>query len=217
MFVSLRLIALPGGSDREALAAALRAAAADLPGVGSSWIAPVLGEAAINAGDVVWRMTFASERDALSVTRHEAWRTRIAPLLAGAEVTALGYQVTRGDARPAGGGIWRALIFRVMPHGFPAGARELEDGLLLFPKYIPAIRSWALSAVSTVEGPKAFTHVWEQEFDSLRGLTGDYMEHPIHWGLVDAWFDAEYPQYIVDPGLIQVVGEIDQSIMATRA
>jgi hypothetical protein len=30
----------------------------------------------------------------------------------------------------------------------------------------------------------------EQEFDSLEGQTGEYMNHPIHWGLVDAIFDA---------------------------
>jgi len=61
---------------------------------------------------------------------------------------------------------------------------------------------------------QTYTHVWEQEFDNLDGLTGEYMNHPVHWGLADAFFDAECPEYIVDPHLVQVVGAIDQTIMA---
>ena len=100
-----------------------------------------------------------------------------------------------------------------MPHGFPQAARELEEATLLLPRHVPEIRSWALSTVATVEGPKAYTHVWEQEFDDLDGLTGPYMRTPVHYGLVDAWFDAEYPQYVVDPHVIQVIGDIDSTIM----
>jgi hypothetical protein len=40
------------------------------------------------------------------------------------------------------------------------------------------------------------------------------MDTPVHWGLVDAWFDADYPQYVVDPHVIQVVGAIDDTILA---
>ena len=78
---------------------------------------------------------------------------------------------------------------------------------------ISTIRSWALSTVSTSDGAKDFTHVWEQEFDAIEGLTGEYMDHPIHWGIVDSFFDAELPQYIVDPFLLQVVGKIERPII----
>lgn len=215
MFVSLRLIALPPEreGEREDLVGRLREVAGGLASVRSCWIAPVSPVAVINAGHVVWRMTFASEREALAVTLDPAWRGSVAKVLEGAEVTHVGYRVTRSDVQPAEGGIWRALVFRVMPHGFPNGARTLENGLLLMPGTVSTIRSWALSPVSLCEGPKAFTHVWEQEFDSLDGLTGEYMTHPVHWGLVDAFFDAECPEYIVDPHLIQVVGAIDRTIM----
>jgi Stress responsive A/B Barrel Domain len=215
MFISLRLITLPPEREAEkgTLAARLKQAAATLPGVRSCWIAPVSPVAVINAGHVVWRMSFACEREALAVTRDPAWRGAVAGLLGGAEVGHVGYRVTRSAVRPADGGIWRALVFRIMPHGFPQGARVLENGLLLMPGHVSTIRSWALSPVSLCEGPKAFTHVWEQEFDSLEGLTGEYMTHPVHWGMVDAFFDAECPEYIVDPHLIQVVGAIDRTIM----
>jgi hypothetical protein len=216
MFVLLRIITLPPqrAAQCESFLAPLRTAAAYLPGVCASWIAPMSSVAAINAGHVLWRQTFVAERDALAVAFTDEWRERVAPLLEGAQVTTVGYRVTCSAVREAGPGIWRALIFRVMPHGFPTVVAELEAGLLLFPKYIPAIRGWALSSVAASEGPKAFTHVWEQEFATLEGLTIDYMQHPVHWGFVDAWFDAEYPQYIVDPYLIQVVGEIDNTLLA---
>lgn len=215
MFVSLRIITLPQErvAERNALIVQLREAAADLAAAASTWIAPVLDTAVINAGHIVWRTEFKTEAAALAVTLDPAW-SRIAPVLDGAVVNAVGYNVTRSSVRPAGPGIWRALIFRLFPAAFPQAAAELEAATLLLPKYIPAIRSWALSQVSTVEGPKDFTYVWEQEFDSLSGLTGDYMVHPVHWGFVDAWFDAECPNYVVDPHLIQVVGEIQQTIMS---
>jgi len=215
MFVSLRLITLPPQREAESapLASRLREAAAELAGLRSCWIAPVSPVAAINAGHVVWRMNFATEREALAVTLDPAWQGTVRGLLDGANVSHVGYRVTRSAVRPAAGGIWRALVFRVMPHGFPDGARALDDALLLMPAHVSTIRSWALSRVSVCEGPKAYTHVWEQEFDSLDGLTGEYMAHPVHWGVADAFFDAEFPEYIVDPQLVQVIGAIDRTIM----
>lgn len=215
MFVSLRLINLPSARhlQRDVIVAKLREAMNGIPGVVSCWIAPVLEGVVINAGQIIWRMEFQAESEAQAIRLDPHWSGTIAPLLDDAEITTLGYRITRSGVRAAGSGIWRALIFRVVPAGFPDAARALEAGLLLFPKYIPAIRSWALSQVATVEGPKAFTHVWEQEFDSISGLTEDYMVSPLHWGVVDAWFDAESPNYVVDPQLIQVVGQIENTIM----
>jgi hypothetical protein len=216
VFVSLRMVALPPDreADRDAVVAAVRAAAVALPGLRSSWVAPVTAGVTINAGSLVWRATFGTEAEALAAPLTPAWRTGVAPALEGAQVSGVGYRVTRSAVRPAGPGIWRALVFRVMPHGFPETAAQLEAGLLLLPQHVPAIRSWALNPVSAVEGPKAYTHVWEQEFDSVEGLTGDYMRAPVHWGLVDSWFDADCPQYVVDPHVIQVVGDIDETVMA---
>ena len=216
MFVSLRIITLPPDSvDRQAgLATALEDAATALPGLRSSWVAPVSPVAVINAGHVVWRATFASEAEALAAPATPAWRTSVATLLAGSSITTVGYQVTRSTSREAGRGIWRALVFRVLPNSPSQAAAELEEATLLLPRYVPEIRAWALSRISTVEGPKAYTHVWEQEFDDLQALTGPYMRTPVHYGLVDGWFDAEYPQYIVDPHVIQVVGDIADTIIA---
>ena len=215
MFAVLRRIILPSDhrSEADKVVVTLRDAGLELPGVASSWVAPVPPTRVINAGDVVWRTAFRTESEALAAPLAPAWRAVVAPALEGTRVTSVGYRVSRTGLGPDAPGIWRGLLFRVMPHGFPDLARQLERELLLFPKYVTTIRSWALSPVSFVEGPKAFTHVWEQEYDNLDGLTGEYMTHPIHWGLVDRFFDAESPVYIVDPHLAQIVGAIDGSII----
>lgn len=215
MFVSLRSISLPaeraGASDD--VVARLRQVAPSLPGVTGCWVAPATPGATINAGEILWRMTFTTEAAALAAPFGPLWQAEIAPLLEGTRIDGVGYRITRSGGALEGAGIWRALVFRVMPHADAAQVRALESGLLLFPKYIDAIRSWALSPVAYNEGVKGFTHVWEQQFDGIAGLTGPYMNDPLHWGLVDAWFDAEYPDYIVDPQLVQLVGAVDTSIM----
>lgn len=215
MFVSLRLLTLPPDriGERDAILAALQAAAPALPGVQGCWIAPVSAQAVINAGHIVWRMTFATEAEALAAPRDPLWRTDIAPLLANADMTLVGYRIPRSQVRATGPGIWRALIFRVFAHADPALVRALAEHTLRLPQHIRDIRSWALSPVAHGEGTRAYDFVWEQEYGSLDGLTGPYMTNPVHWGLVDAYFDAEYPEYIVDPQLIQVVGDIAGSII----
>jgi Stress responsive A/B Barrel Domain len=219
VFSVLRLISLPRDRTSEvtSVVAALRQVEADLPGVGSSWIAPVLPTSTINASDIVWRMVFPTESQALAVPLAPEWRAAVAPALEGTQVTSLGYRVTRMGRGPDRPGVWRGLLFRVMPHGFPDLTRQLESELLLFPDYVASIRSWALNSVSFVEGPKAFTHVWEQEYDDLEGLTGEYMMHPVHWGLADRFFDAESPLYVVDPYLVQVIGTIGGTILGAHA
>jgi hypothetical protein len=218
VFAVLRIVMLPfdRASEADDVVATLRNAGSELPGVAGSWAAAVSPGPVINAGDVVWRTAFRSESEAQAATLAPVWRAAVAPALEGARVTSVGYRVGRMGRGPDAPGIWRGLIFRVMPHGFPDLAGQLEQELLLFPKYITTIRSWALSPVSFVEGPKAFTHVWEQEYYDLDGLTGEYMTHPIHWGLVDRFFDAESPVYIVDPQLSQVVGPIEGTILGVH-
>ncbi|HUJ66973.1 MAG TPA: hypothetical protein VLX59_15625 [Acidimicrobiales bacterium] len=219
MFAVLRMISLPANRTPEvgSLVVTLRQVGADLPGVSSSWVAPVSPMAVINASDIVWRMVCSTESEALAVPLTPQWRAAVVPALEGTQVTSVGYRVTRLGRGSDSPGLWRALVFRVMPHGFPDLARQLESELLLFPKYVGSIRSWALSTVSFVEGPKAFTHVWEQEYDDLDGLTGAYMMHPVHWGLADRFFDAESPVYVVDPHLVQVIGNIDGTILNVHA
>jgi hypothetical protein len=215
MFVSLRMLHGPQISAQELarLVAELQTWGPRLPGVKTCWVAPVSPTAVINAGQVVWRMTFGSETEALLAPSSRAWREHITPRLEPLQIMGVGYQMVECKVRRTGPGIWRGLVFRVAPHAPADLVQRLEATTLMLPKYVQEIRSWALSTVACSEGSKAFSYVWEQEFDSVADLTGPYMTNPVHWGIVDGFFDAEYPEYIVDPQLVQVVGAIDQSIL----
>lgn len=219
MFVALRLIDLPADRRAEApaLVTALAAAASGLVTPLSSWVASVVEGATINCGQIVWRLHCDSEAAALAIEQEPHWTAAVAPLLAGARVTTIAYHTGIAAVGATDATIWRALIFRITPEGFPDRAGALEQQTLLMPQYIPEIRNWALSPVAAASGPKAFTHVWEQEFTDLGGLTGHYMTHPVHWALVDAWFDAESPDYIVDPMLIQVVAAINAPVIVRKS
>lgn len=92
----------------------------------------------------------------------------------------------------------RTLLLRVRPDAPADAVGRFEADLAEMPEHVTSIRSWALSR-ATGRGP--WTHVWEQEFASLDGLTGEYMLHPFHWTTVDAWFDPEVPDHVVDPVL----------------
>lgn len=215
MFVSLRMLTLPAdrADERDAIVAAIAEAAPRLPGFVSNYVAPVYPTATINAGHVVWRMVQKTENDAQAARLDPAWRDVIGPAIDGLTLTGVGYRLTRCTPGRASAGIWRGLLFSCFPHADPALVRELEERTQLLPKYVPEIRGWALNRAAWVEGTKTIEYVWEQEYDDVAGLTGPYMDTPIHWGIVDAYFDADCPEYIVDPQLIQVVGAIDRTIL----
>jgi hypothetical protein len=112
-------------------------------------------------------------------------------------------------------GIQRTLLVRVEPND-PATVERFEHDLADMTRYIPAIRNSSLSRVDEVHhaaGP-VWTHVWEQEFRTLDGLTGPYMEHAYHWSFVDAWFDPQSPTRVVDTTLIHAACPLRESILA---
>jgi hypothetical protein len=105
--------------------------------------------------------------------------------------------------------IKRTLLLRVRATP-TATVERFEADLAAMPDHISTIRSWRLSRVAgTATGPGRWTHVWEQEYASLDGLTGEYMMNPFHWTTVDAWFDCEVPDHIVEPELAHLFTERD--------
>ena len=79
----------------------------------------------------------------------------------------------------------------------PDTVARFEDELSSMPRYVPAIRAWQLSRVDDAIGTSPWTHVFEQEFGDVDGLMGPYLMHPIHWAVVDRWFDPECPDVII--------------------
>lgn len=215
MFVSLRMLTLP--EDRlgtlDTVIVGLRAAVSRLPGVVSNLVTHVYPTATINAGHIVWRMVHESEAAANAAMLAPAWRGAVLPAIEGLDVTGAGYRMTRKSPSPGGNGIWRALLFSCFAHADPALVRELEERTLLLPKYVPEIRAWGLNRAAWSEGRKPIHFIWEQEYDDVSGLTGPYMDTPVHWGVVDAYFDADCPEYIVDPHLVQVVAALSEPVI----
>ncbi|MCX4725776.1 Dabb family protein [Streptomyces sp. NBC_01306] len=98
----------------------------------------------------------------------------------------------------------RTLALAVRPGTPPETVARFEADLMAMPDHIATIHSWALSRVDATVESSRWTHVWEQEFADVDGLTGAYLLHPYHWTYVDRWFDSELPTSIVAPALAHV-------------
>jgi Stress responsive A/B Barrel Domain len=195
----------------------LAAAGRSLPGVRSARVGKTLPRS-LNGGDLMWRLGFACERDYWACISSARWRAQITPALLpeqGIFADSLAYCVDYSDTTrsQAGGGIWRCLVMATDIRASAHDVRQLQADLMLMPNHVATIRNWALGHVVSAQGRRRWTHVWEQEFDSVEGLEGEYMINPIHWGVVDGWFDPECPQRIVDPFLIHAAFAVDESVI----
>ncbi len=101
------------------------------------------------------------------------------------------------EDQATGAPVYRALLLRVAPGTGDAALAEFERDLLSMPRHIRSIRAWRLGRVDGSVGPTPWTHVWEQEYTDAAAVTGEYLEHPVHWAVVDRWFDPECPESIV--------------------
>lgn len=142
-----------------------------------------------------------------------------APLTPGiegldADVVALA-PVASHQVAHTGPRVKRTLLLTVRA-GTPADVvARFEADLVAMPDHISTIRSWALSRVDTSWGgaSDSWTHVWEQEFDDVDGLNGEYLLHPYHWSHVDRWFDAELTESIVEPALAHLYRWADGPVL----
>jgi hypothetical protein len=111
----------------------------------------------------------------------------------------------------------RTLLLAVRPGTPGALVGQLEADLMAMPEHISTIRSWSLSRVDQTLTPSRWTHVWEQEYADVQGLTGEYLGHPFHWTCVDRWFDGEIPGAgIVEPRLVHVFRWSREPVLASR-
>ncbi|WP_280477303.1 Dabb family protein [Nocardia asiatica] len=175
-------------------------AAAESAGARQSLVARTL-PGVRNGGDVLTHFQFRSEAE---------WRRSRAAIDEAISVPAIGHvdavEYMGGAPADARGGrrwtsrpprVYRTLLLRVHAAADAAEVRRFEHATLQMPRHIPAILAWQLSPVRHATGMSQWTHVWEQEFADVQALLGPYMNHPIHWGHVDRWFDPECPEQIV--------------------
>jgi hypothetical protein len=147
-----------------------------------------------NGGDILMHLRFDTE---------DQWRsveTDFAATLTDSAITRVNGACYSGDASRNGtqtGTVYRALLLRVLPGTAADTVARFENELRLMPRYVHAIIAWQLSRIDVPVGTSEWTHVFEQEFTDVDGLMGPYLMHPIHWAVVDRWFDPECPDVIV--------------------
>jgi hypothetical protein len=175
------------------------------------------------AGQLMVLAAFRDLDSCEAARRHPVLERRVAPLLRqhASHVEVVRYEqgsivMQDPDLKD---GIQRTLLLHVDPTADPAEVAAFEAALAAMPRYIDTIRNSSLSPVQDVwgaTGPR-WTHVWEQEFRTLEGLTGPYMNHAYHWAYVDTWFDPQSPNHIVDTTLVHAMCDLDRSILAVGA
>ncbi|MBO0676682.1 Dabb family protein [Mycolicibacterium sp. S2-37] len=192
MFNVIRLIETPDEALRRDLIHHLRSAAVDF-GAERAVVAPTL-PGVRNGGDVLAHLRFTDRRLGYRAVE------RLDELLSGSAVSHCNgatYDGTPAAGAPGHGTVYRTLLLRVRPGTDETVVRRFEDDLRLLPRHVQTIHAWQLSRVENATGTVPWTHVFEQEFTDLDGLMGPYLMHPIHWAVVDQWFDPECPQMIV--------------------
>ncbi|MGA8546494.1 MAG: Dabb family protein [Mycobacterium sp.] len=147
-----------------------------------------------NGGDILVHLRFDSKSQWLSAAGDFA---AVLEDPAITRVNGAAYPGTPTRTRNGAGTVYRALLLRVLPDTDPSTVARFEDELASMPRYVTAIRAWQLSRVDDAIGTSPWTHVFEQEFSDVDGLMGPYLMHPIHWAVVDRWFDPECPDVII--------------------
>ncbi|MEE2855545.1 MAG: Dabb family protein [Actinomycetota bacterium] len=177
--------------DRDRVLSAVRAGAANT-GAQCQLIEPTL-PGTRNGGDVLVHLRFGAEGQ-----WHSA-ESDFAALFEDPAITAINGACYSGAASCSGatGTVYRALLLCVRPGTAADTIARFEDELRLMPRYVKTITAWQLSRVEQAIGIQEWTHVFEQEFTDVEGLMGPYLMHPIHWAVVDRWFDPECPEVIV--------------------
>lgn len=175
-------------SDRDRILGALRDAA-EHSGASRALVEPTL-PGSRNGGDILVHLRFANEDD---------WqKSDFDDSLADPAITRVNGVTYQGaPLRRGSGTVYRALLLRVPDEVEAETVAAFESELLMMPRYVPAIAAWQLSRVEQAIGTSEWTHVFEQEFTDVDGLMGPYLMHPIHWAVVDRWFDPETTDIIV--------------------
>jgi hypothetical protein len=198
MFSSLRLVTLSHDATLGALADAAREAGA------AATLLERTCEGAWNGGDVIWRAAYRDEAHYRTVEAGERFRRAASILEDPSRVSRVEHVAFDGGT--SGGasvrrGVYRVALFCANRSPTPERLERFRAETLAMPRHVGTIRRWQLSLPRAASGSRAWTHVWEQEYDDLGGLAGAYMLHPCHWSHVDRWFDPEDPDWLVDPVL----------------
>ena len=196
-------------AHRDQLLGDLSAAAAEAGAL--RWVVRPTLPGARNGGDILVHLRFATQGQ-------WTWAAeRFAAVMADHAVTRANGAGYSGEPERCGnspGTVYRALLIPVSPDTAPATLDRFEHELSLMPRYVRTIRAWQLCRVDQAFGTTQWTHVFEQEFSDVDGLVGPYLMHPIHWAVVDRWFDPECPDVIVKDRVCHSFCAIAQPVLS---
>ena len=207
MFKVTRLLDVDA-TDRERVLHSVRAAAARSGA--HRRLAELTDPGSRNGGDILLHLRFAEQSD---------WRTaesEIAATLSDPAITRINGATYRGEPTRADGPatVYRTLLLRVPPDTPAEQLARFEAELRSMPRYVNTIGSWQLSRVEHAIGTSDWTHVFEQEFTDTAGLMGPYLMHPIHWAVVDRWFDPETTDVIIRDRVCHSFCALDRPVLS---
>ncbi|EHB53366.1 Stress responsive alpha-beta barrel domain-containing protein [Mycolicibacterium rhodesiae JS60] len=159
-----------------------------------------------NGGDILVHLRFADEI---------AWNeSEFDSALDDSAITNVNGVNYRGTPLRRGiGTVYRTLLLRVAPETSTEDVASFEKDLAMMPRHVPTIQAWQLSRVDQAIGAARWTHVFEQEFTDVDGLMGPYLMHPVHWAVVDRWFDPETTDTIVRDRVCHSFCEMEASVL----
>lgn len=174
--------------ERDRVLGAVRNAA-EASGALQSLVQPTL-PGSRNGGDILAHLRFED---------HKSWHdSDFDTALTDSAITHINGATYSGTLQRRGDGtVYRALLLRVPPDVPAETIAAFERELAMMPRYVPTITAWQLSRVDDAIGTSDWTHVFEQEFTNVDGLMGPYLMHPVHWAMVDRWFDPETTDVII--------------------
>jgi Stress responsive A/B Barrel Domain len=196
-------------AHRDRILAKLGSAAAETEAL--RWIVQPTLAGSRNGGDIMVHLRFRDSND---------WRctaSRFDVSLADPAVTRINGAAYPGEPRRCGdasGTVYRTLLLCVQPGVDDAAVVRFERELSSMPRYVSTIRAWQLSRVVEPVGDTPWTHVFEQEFTDVEGLLGPYLMHPIHWAVVDRWFDPETTDVIVRDRVCHSFCSVDRPVLS---
>ena len=216
MYNWVAVVSLAESGDDTA-AQAIRAAVSGLPAARTTLAEPTL-PGTLNGGHLICRVAFDSVGDYRdSVNGREGRAVRA---LLDDPTTVSGLDEVTYDGGDSGGTaniptLYRVALFAATLNPTEARLSDFRRQTIAMPRHVKTIQRWQLSTTDTASGSNRWTHVWEQEYADLQGLTGAYMMHPVHWSNVERWFDPEYPEWLVDRPLVHTFCTIGSSVIVS--
>ena len=142
--------------------------------------------------------------DVLAIPRWLALARR-APDVATAVTLDTDRRGARRDAEPPL--VKRTLLLRVLPTIAVRRSASVRGSTSpRCPSTSHTIRSWRARRGTAVDSGR-WTHAGSRSSRRSTASRGEYMLHPFHWTTVDAWFDPEVPDHIVEPELAHLFTE----------